>query len=69
MGRCGPRLGDQGATRARVGRSGGAVGEEMSENERRAADQLTAQDLVIRAASAIGLIMAALTALLAIQPA
>lgn len=46
---------------------GAATG--MSENQRRAQDTLTARDLVLRGASAIGLIMAALAALLAVQPA
>ena len=42
---------------------------EMTENQRRAQDVLTVQDLMVRGASAIGLIVAALVALLAIQTA
>ena len=41
----------------------------MGENERRAEDVLTAQYLLVRAASAIGLIAAAFVALLAAQSA
>lgn len=40
----------------------------MSENQRRAEDRLIARDLLVRGASAIGLIVAALAALLAIHP-
>ena len=40
----------------------------MTENQRRAADTLRARDVLLRAASAVGLIVAALAALVAIQP-
>lgn len=39
----------------------------MVENERRAADVVTARDLIVRAVTTIGLIGAALGALLAVQ--
>ncbi len=41
----------------------------MTENERRAADSLRLTEVVVRGAFAIGLIVVALAALLAIQPA
>jgi hypothetical protein len=40
----------------------------VSENERRAADTLRASDLLIRGASVVILIVAALAAILAMQP-
>jgi len=40
----------------------------MSENDRRAADRLTIRDVAIRLASMIGLIAAALGALVAAHP-
>ena len=40
----------------------------VTENQRRAADTLRARDVLLRAASAVGLIVAALAALVAIQP-
>ena len=48
---------------------GEGTGTVSSENQRRAADTLRVRDVVVRAASAVGLIAAALAALLAIQPA
>jgi hypothetical protein len=41
----------------------------VTENERRAADVLDARDVLLRSASAVGLIVAALIILLVIQPA
>ena len=41
----------------------------MTENERRALDPLTARDVTVRAVLAVGLILAALAALLALPVA
>ncbi len=41
----------------------------VTENERRAADSLQLSDVVVRGVFAVGLIVVALAALLAIQPA
>ena len=51
------------------GRRGrGERGSGLSENQRRAQDLLTARDLVLRGAAAVGLIVAALMLLLTVQP-